>query len=153
MVPQRSSQHNTSVLAFVLVAALGILSPWSLSAGELAIQITSVQPTSASSVSFSVQDFDHVTQEKLLLLSPLTSQSGQQHFNVTLDKGSFSRGKTNDFQFEIYVQKIGEPGAEHFRVSEAPIGVFTDFVASISITIRAPSILDTATLDRKSTRL
>jgi hypothetical protein len=145
-----------SIFRFVLVlAALAALSsPACLFAdnaclftGNLGIQLPSVQPTTTSSVSFSCRDLGSVTPDRLLLVSPRTTQSGQQLFSVTVDTGSFTRDKGNEFQFDIYVQKVGDSGAERFQIYENPVGIFTDYLASIPITIKAASLLDSATLN------
>lgn len=118
----------------LLLAALAVLScpvclfadNACLFAGNLGIQLPSVQPTTTSSVSFSCRDLGSVTPDRLLLVSPRTTQSGQQLFSVTVDTGSFSRDKGNEFQFDIYVQKVGDSGAERFQIYENPVGIFTD---------------------------
>jgi hypothetical protein len=139
-------QHRISGLTCILTAIAGFLGPSSLFAGDLGIQIPAVQPTTASSVSFSVQDFGPVTQDSLRQISPRTVQSDNRTFNVTVDAASFSRDKANDFQFDLYVQKSTDSGAERFHVYEGPVGVFTDYLADIPITIETTPAPDTATL-------
>lgn len=126
----------------------GLFGPSSLLAATpgLWIPYASVQPTPSSSVSFSFQDSGPVTQESLYQISPRTIQSDNRTFNVIVDANSFLRNKANDFQFSLYVQKTGESTAESFRVVEGPIGVFTDYLGSLPITIEGGSTLDTATL-------
>jgi hypothetical protein len=127
----------------------GLVGPPSLLAAAPGIWIpyASVQPTASSSVSFSFQDSGPVTQESLYQISPRTVQSDNRSYNVIVDANSFVRNKANDFQFSLYVQKAGESNAESFRVVEGPIGVFTDYLGSLPITIEGGAVLDTATLN------
>jgi hypothetical protein len=133
-------------LVWIGAALAGLLGPARLYAGDFGIQIPAVQPTTASSMSFSIEDWDAVTQDELLRLSPQTSLSNQQRFILGLDLGSFSRDGRNRFQFDLYLQKTGAAGAERFHVTEYPVGVFTDYLASIQITIQSATASDSATL-------
>jgi hypothetical protein len=140
------SQRNFLGPASILITVAGLLGSATLCAGQLTIQVPSLQPTTTSSVNFTVQDWGPVTSADLLRLSSQTFQSQQQYFNVNLDTGSFSRDKVNRFQFDLYIQKNGSPGAEHFHLYEDPVGVFVDYVASIQISIKSSAVVDSANL-------
>ncbi|MGD0832177.1 MAG: hypothetical protein ABR907_14635 [Terracidiphilus sp.] len=132
---------------FTAIASLTGLPSLHAATPGLWIPFASVQPTASSSVSFSFQDSGPVTQESLYQISPRTVQSDNRSYNVIVDANSFVRNKANDFQFNLYVQKAGESNAESFRVVEGPIGVFTDYLGSLPITIEGGAALDTATLE------
>jgi hypothetical protein len=112
----------------------------------MTIQVPSLQPTTTSSVNFTVQDWGSVTGSDLQHLSPQTFQSDQQYFTVNVDTGSFSRDKVNRFQFDLYVQKTSDSGAEHFHVYEDPVGVFVDYIAPVEMSIKSAGIVDSANL-------
>jgi hypothetical protein len=97
-------------------------------------------------MNFTVVDWGPVTSSDLLRLSAQTFQSQQQYFNVDIDTGSFSRDKVNRFQFDLYVQKNGDSGAEHFHLYEDPVGVFVDYLASMEISIKSSAVVDSANL-------
>ncbi len=97
-------------------------------------------------MNFTVQDWGPVTNDDLLRLSSQAFQSQQQYFNVDIDTGSFSRDKVNRFQFDLYVQKNGDSGAEHFHLYEDPVGVFVDYLASMEISIKSSAVVDSANL-------
>ena len=139
-------QNGISGSACILLAFAGFLAPSSLLAGNPQLHISPVQPTLTTNVSFSAPYLGPVTQEALSQISPRTVLSDNKLFYVTIDAGSFSRNKANDFQFDIYVQKAGASGAESFRVSEGPQGIFTDYLASVPVTIEMASVTDTATV-------
>jgi hypothetical protein len=139
-------QLGSPCLVWIFAALAGLLGPARLLAVDFGIQIPAVQPTTASSMSFSIEDWDAVTQDELLRLSPQTYLSNQQRYILGLDLGSFSRDGRNRFQFDLYVQKTGASGAERFHVTEYPVGVFTDYLASIQITIQSATASDSATL-------
>jgi hypothetical protein len=128
------------------MAVAALLGTASLCAGQMAIQVPSLQPTTTSSVNFTVQDWGPVTNSDLQHLSPQTFQSQQQLFNLDVDTGSFSRDKVNRFQFDLYVQKSGDSGAEHFHIYEDPVGVFVDYIAPIGISIKSAGNVDSANL-------
>jgi len=130
----------------VLTAVAALLGPASLCAGQIAIQVSSLQPTTTSSVNFTVQDWGSITGADLEHLSTQTFQSDQQSFTVNVDTGSFSRDKVNRFQFDLYVQKAGASGAEHFHVYEDPVGVFVDYIAQIGVSIKSAGTADSANL-------
>jgi hypothetical protein len=112
----------------------------------MTIQVPPLQPTTTSSVNFTVQDWGPVTNSDLQHLSSQTFQSQQQLFNLDVDTGSFSRDKVNRFQFDLYVQKSGDSGAEHFHLYEDPVGVFVDYVAPVEISIKSAGNVDSANL-------
>ncbi|MGA3161724.1 MAG: hypothetical protein ABSC77_10955 [Terracidiphilus sp.] len=147
-MPSLRNQRNITGLACIFTAIAGLLGPSSLFAGNLGIQIpsVSVKPTATSSVSFSFQDVGQVTYDSLFQISPHTVQSDKGSYIVTVDANSFVRNKFNDFQFDLYVQTTATSDAERFRVIEGPIGVFTDYLAGVPITIETSTVLDTATL-------
>lgn len=133
-------------MAAILITVAGLLGSATLCAGQLTIQVPSLQPTTTSSVNFTVQDWGPVTNADLLRLSSQSFQSQQQYFNVDIDTGSFSRDKVNRFQFDLYVQKTGDSGAEHFHLYEDPVGVFVDYVAPVEISIKSAGVVDSANL-------
>jgi hypothetical protein len=112
----------------------------------MTIQVLSLQPTTTSSVNFTVQDWGSATGADLEHLSLQTFQSDQQSFTVNVDTGSFSRDKVNRFQFDLYVQKTGESSAEHFHVYEDPVGVFVDYIAPVGVSIKSAGTADSANL-------
>ena len=128
------------------MAVAALLGTASLCAGQMAIQVPSLQPTTTSSVNFTVQDWGPVTNSDLQHLSSQIFQSQQQLFNLDVDTGSFSRDKVNRFQFDLYVQKSGDSGAEHFHIYEDPVGVFVDYIAPIGISIKSAGNVDSANL-------
>ena len=128
------------------MAVAGLLGQASLCAGQMAIQVPSLQPTTTSSVNFTVQDWGPVTNSDLQHLSSQIFQSQQQLFNLDVDTGSFSRDKGNRFQFDLYVQKSGGSGAEHFHLYEDPVGVFVDYIAPIGISIKSAGNVDSGSL-------
>jgi hypothetical protein len=126
-----------------------LFAPSSLRAGDLQIQIPQVQPTTASSVNFPtpVPDWGPVTQDEFVRLPAQTYQSDQRRFNVSINIESSPHDSQNRFVFDLYVQKAGESGAERFHVTEFPVGVFTDYLASLPINIQSASNPDTVTLN------
>jgi len=112
----------------------------------MTIQVPSLQPTPTSSVNFTVQDWGPVTNSDLQHLSSQIFQSQQQLFNLDVDTGSFSRDKVKRFQFDLYVQKSGGSGAEHFHLYEDPVGVFVDYIAPIGISIKSAGNVDSGSL-------
>jgi hypothetical protein len=129
-----------------LAAIIAVLLPPSLCAAELPVSILPIQPTSTSGVNFTVQDWGAVTSAQLMHLSSSSAESQGQYFNVDLDTGSFTRDKVNRFQFDLYIQKNSDSGAEQYHVYEDPVGVFTDYVSSITINYKSSGIVDSATL-------
>jgi len=141
------AQWNFPNSAFVLVAVAILLGQASLCAGQkIAIQVSSLQPTTTSSVNFTSQDWGSVTNADLQHLSAQTFQSDQQGFTVNVDTESFTRDKVNRFQFDLYVQKSGDSGAEHFHVYEDPVGVFVDYIAPVEMSIKSAGIVDSVNL-------
>jgi hypothetical protein len=140
------TQRNFLGLASIFTGVAALFGQASLCAGQITIQVPSLLPTATSSVNFTVQDWGSVTGSDLQHLSPQTFQSDQQYFTINVDTGSFTRDKVNRFQFDLYVQKTSDSGAQHFHVYEDPVGVFVDYIAPVVMSIKSAGIVDSATL-------
>jgi hypothetical protein len=138
--------HRKSLHAAVLlIASLPILAK----AQETSLRFDSLPPTKGTSVGFTVAPSGSVSIDTLFGL-PIRDAETQDHkYVLTVDTGTFRRDKYSRFSFDAYVRPAPpkkQSNFQKYKVSEDPVGAFSDDTLLVTFHISGSSGQDVGTI-------